>query len=189
MRRALAKAERMYRARRMDVSAEDYFTRSKTRCDAIGPIMPSIVIVLPSALRVVLDVPVPPEPRRSSRPNPAPDSSLTDRRLSAELRADHSRTPTPRRGQRMQVFTVSGRIIAPLQHEHGARSGTRLGGYEILALIGAGGMGEVYRAVDCRLKRTTAIKVLAPSVGLWALDSIHSSAKRKPSHRSIIQIS
>jgi hypothetical protein len=47
---------------RMDASVEGYFTRSKTRCDAIGPIMPSIVIVLPSALRVVLDVPVPPGP-------------------------------------------------------------------------------------------------------------------------------
>jgi hypothetical protein len=45
-----------------DVPAEDYFTRSKTRCDAIVPIMPSIVMVLPSALRVVLDVPVPPGP-------------------------------------------------------------------------------------------------------------------------------
>jgi serine/threonine protein kinase len=42
--------------------------------------------------------------------------------------------------------------------------GTRLGGYEILALIGAGGMGEVYRATDSRLKRTTAIKVLPASI-------------------------
>jgi serine/threonine-protein kinase len=39
-------------------------------------------------------------------------------------------------------------------------SGTRLGPYEILAIIGAGGMGEVYRARDTRLHRTVAIKVL-----------------------------
>ncbi|MGI8782492.1 MAG: protein kinase domain-containing protein [Acidobacteriota bacterium] len=39
-------------------------------------------------------------------------------------------------------------------------SGTRLGTYEIVALIGAGGMGEVYRARDSRLGRETAIKVL-----------------------------
>ena len=39
-------------------------------------------------------------------------------------------------------------------------SGTRLGPYEIVALIGAGGMGEVYRAKDSRLGREVAIKVL-----------------------------
>ena len=39
-------------------------------------------------------------------------------------------------------------------------SGTRLGPYEILAPIGAGGMGEVYRARDTKLDRDVAIKVL-----------------------------
>ena len=40
-------------------------------------------------------------------------------------------------------------------------TGTRLGPYEILSAIGAGSMGEVYRARDTRLERTVAIKVLA----------------------------
>jgi serine/threonine protein kinase len=43
--------------------------------------------------------------------------------------------------------------------------GTRLGTFEILDLVGAGGMGEVYRARDTRLERTVAVKVLPP---LWA---------------------
>ncbi len=43
-------------------------------------------------------------------------------------------------------------------------SGRRLGGYDVGALVGAGGMGEVYRARDSKLNREVAIKILLPAV-------------------------
>src|SRR5215472_15807797 len=48
-------------------------------------------------------------------------------------------------------------LIAPFS---GIKPGTRMGVYEILEQIGVGGMGEVYRSRDTRLRREVAIKVL-----------------------------
>ena len=50
--------------------------------------------------------------------------------------------------------------ILPAPHTMSLTTGQRPGPYEILASIGAGGMGEVYRARDTRLDRDVAIKVL-----------------------------
>jgi TolB-like protein len=58
-------------------------------------------------------------------------------------------------------------------------AGTRLGPYEIVAAIGAGGMGEVYRARDTRLDRDVAVKVLPPqkSTDLGAVERFRREAR------------
>ena len=73
----------------------------------------------------------------------------------------------------------SSRPYNPL--ELALRPGTRLGSYEITAQIGAGGMGEVYRATDTNLKRAVAIKVLPAQSLAMQSGSRGSSAKRKSS--------
>jgi serine/threonine protein kinase len=59
--------------------------------------------------------------------------------------------------------------------------GDKLGPYEILAPIGAGGMGEVYRARDARLSRDVAIKVYA---GLGEKDQVFDWLDRAYKDRS-----
>ena len=65
-------------------------------------------------------------------------------------------------------------------------AGTRLGAYEILAAIGAGGMGEVYRARDTRLKRDVAIKVLPDA---FATDADRLARFQRPPKRRTLDIS
>ena len=57
-------------------------------------------------------------------------------------------------------------------------AGSRLGPYEILSPLGAGGMGEVYRAKDPRLGRDVAIKVLPRRSRTTPTGSAGSSRRR-----------
>src|SRR6202163_168708 len=71
-------------------------------------------------------------------------------------------------------------------------AGTRLGPYEILAPLGAGGMGEVYRARDAKLERDVAIKVLPEQLAedAQALSRFEREAKAVAalSHPNILAI-
>ena len=61
--------------------------------------------------------------------------------------------------------------------------GTRLGPYEILSALGAGGMGEVYRARDTKLNRDVAIKILPDAFAHDPDRLARFSAKRRRSPR------
>src|SRR5215471_17763294 len=56
-------------------------------------------------------------------------------------------------------------------------TGERLGPYQILSAIGAGGMGEVYKARDTRLDRTVAIKVLSAPIDTTARERFEREAR------------
>jgi serine/threonine protein kinase len=66
--------------------------------------------------------------------------------------------------------------------------GTKLGAYDIIAKIGEGGMGEVYRARDARLNRDVAIKVIPSSVANNLKRWRGSSGNRTRSQRFPIPI-
>src|SRR5215467_10998094 len=71
-------------------------------------------------------------------------------------------------------------------------AGQRLGSYEIVGLIGAGGMGEVYRARDTRLKRDVALKILpdafARDAGRMARFQREAEVLASLNHPNIAQI-
>ena len=60
---------------------------------------------------------------------------------------------------------------------------TKLGSYEVLAPLGAGGMGEVYRASDLKLRREVAIKILPAPFANDPSRLARFQARRRPWRR------
>src|SRR6185503_9132003 len=69
-------------------------------------------------------------------------------------------------------------------------AGVRLGPYEILAPLGGGGMGEVYRAHDTRLRRDVAVKILREEIvtGSWERFQREARAASALSHPHICSV-
>ena len=72
--------------------------------------------------------------------------------------------PTVARRARVEVSWTPRLLTSRMLSVVALPAGTRIGVYEVTALIGEGGMGQVYRATDTNLKRQVAFKVLPRSV-------------------------
>src|SRR5262245_33453582 len=84
---------------------------------------------------------------------------VTKRTFQAALLSRHESNRC--RARRDKSFRYSARVFcAILRPNMPLADGTRLEHYEIIGMLGAGGMGEVYRAVDTKLRRDVALKIL-----------------------------
>ena len=131
---------------------------------------------------------------RGARAASSRSACADDPRLLREVEAllDRTSTPAPSARPRPSMSAAIGaaraRVAAPAACD--ARFGSRLGRYEIVSLLGAGGMGEVYRARDPQLGREVGIKILSwRAARSPASSSSASNARRARSARSITRTS
>jgi serine/threonine protein kinase len=92
----------------------------------------------------------------------------------------------PRREERALLASADGSSIVP----EALTAGARVGSYEVIDRLGAGGMGEVYRARDIRLGRTVALKVLRVGADPELLHRLDREARAASAlnHPNIVQI-
>ena len=133
--------------------------------------------------------------RRGSSPSGGPAGSV-----SFGTGEKYRPRPWPSRLPGKKLRERRGTLAAPARHEARVRrenrcppsvtSGTRIGAYEIVDLLGAGGMGEVYRARDTRLGRTVALKVLRAGADPELLHRLQREARAASAlnHPNIVHI-